>query len=48
MVKHRVLGINNPDAVDFSKITGFVTVSINVTGAGDSAVELKMGKAEEV
>jgi hypothetical protein len=47
VMKHRVFGINNPDAEDFSKITGFLTLSINVIGPGDEALELKMGSAED-
>lgn len=34
------LGLNNPNSEDFSKITGYVTVSINVVGPGDESVEL--------
>ena len=46
VMKHKVFGINNPESDDFSKITGFLTLSINVIGPGDEAVELKLGSAE--
>ena len=45
---HTVLGLNNPNSKEFSKITGYLTVSINVQGPGDEAVEMQMGSDSEI
>ena len=36
-----MLGLNNPNSKDFSKITGYLTVSVNVQGPRDEATQLK-------
>ena len=46
VMKHQWIALNNPDGSDFSKITGYVAVSIQVQGPGDEAVELKLGSKE--
>jgi len=47
-MEHQLVGIANPEAKDFSKITGQIALSVNVQGPGDEARELKMGSDEEV
>lgn len=42
------MALTNPDAEDKSKITGYLTISINLSGPGDNAAELKLGSDEEV
>ena len=45
---NQTLGTNNVNSRDFSMITGYITVSINITGPGDEAEELKAGSAAEI
>lgn len=45
---HQQFGLSNPDSKDYSKITGYTTVSINVQGPGDEAAELKLGSPSEI
>lgn len=40
--------MTNPNGEDFSKMTGFLVVSINVSGPADPAVELKMGQQADI
>ena len=47
MPKHsminQTIGCNNANSKDFSKIRGYIVVSINIQGPGDEAEELKTG-----
>lgn len=45
---NQTIGCNNVNSKDFSKITGYITVCVNVTGPGDEAEELKAGTAAEI
>ena len=45
---NQTVGCNNVNSKDFSKITGYITVSVNVTGPSDEALELKPGSAAEI
>ena len=45
---HQLIGLTNPDSKDFSKVTGYITVSINVQGPGDEATQLEMGTDKQV
>ena len=45
---HQQIGINNPDLKDFNKVTGYLTVSIDIQGPGDKAVQLELGSDAEV
>ena len=47
-MQNQTVGCNNVNSKDFSKITGYITISINVTGPGDEALELKAGTAAEI
>jgi hypothetical protein len=42
------LALTNPNADDKSKISGYLTLSINLSGPGDEAAQLKMGSDSEV
>ena len=44
---HQQIGLTNPDSKDFSKITGYITVSINIQGPGDEATQLEMGTEKQ-
>jgi hypothetical protein len=43
-----MIGLTNPDSKDFSKVTGFIVVSINVQGPGDEATQLEMGNEKQI
>lgn len=45
---HQQFGLSNQKSTDQSKITGYVTVSINVQGPGDEATELKLASSSEM
>jgi hypothetical protein len=40
---NQMIALTNPDSKDFSKVTGYIIVSINVLGPGDEATQLEMG-----
>lgn len=42
------LALTNPSAEDKSMVTGYLTLSINLTGPGDESAELKLGSDKEV
>lgn len=46
-MEHQTIGLNNPNSDDFSKVTGYLTISVNIQGPGDEASELKMGTEKD-
>ena len=41
-MRYQTIGLNNPEGEDFTDITGYVTISVQIIGPGDEAIELKM------
>jgi len=47
LMEHQIIALNNPDSDDFSLVTGYLIVNINVLAQGDEASELKMGTDQD-
>lgn len=41
-MRYQTIGLNNPESEDFTDISGYVTISVQVIGPGDEAIELNM------
>jgi len=39
-IEHKWVILSNPESADFSDVTGYLKVSITVSGAGDEPLEL--------
>ena len=45
---NQMIALNNPSGADFTKITGYIAVSVQVLGPGDEAVELKLASDKQL
>ena len=48
LIENQLFGINNPSSKDFSKITGYIALSINVQGPSDEAQQLQLGTEKQI
>lgn len=39
-MEHQWLALSNPDGADFNEITGYLKVSISISGPGDEQIQL--------
>jgi len=47
VMENQTIGLCNPNSKDFSEITGYLIVNVNIQGPGDEASELKMGTEKD-
>ena len=43
VLHNQLIAFTNPEAENKAKITGLFSISMNITGEGDEAIQLKMG-----
>ena len=41
-MRYQTIGLNNPGGEDFTDVTGYLTISVQIIGPGDEAIELNM------